>query len=300
MSGFLKTRMGLVAALLTFGVAWGLTIPLMKTAVSTGHQEYGLIFWESVYLTLYFGIMAQFQGKFPKINRDHIIIFVAIAFLGTLIPSTLNLIAISHIPAGIYSVTVSLVPMFALPIAILLKLEKFEWKRAIGIVLGLCAILLLVGPSTSLPDPAKAVFVLLACLAPVCYAAEDNFVARFTLRGLTTIQALLGGSIIGLILITPVMMQTGQWVSLSRVWGPAEWSILGMSVLHGFAYTGYIWLIARAGPGFAAQGAYLVTGFGVFWSIVLLGESYSTWVWLALMLMIAGLFLVQPKGADHS
>ncbi len=190
--------------------------------------------------------------------------------------------------------------MFALPIAILLKLEKFEWRRAVGILLGLCAILLLVGPSTSLPDPAKAAFVLLACLAPLCYGIEDNFVAKFTLRGLTPVQAILGASLVGFILVTPAMIQTGQWISLNRVWGPAEWAILGMSVLHGFAYTGYVWLVARAGPVFAAQVAYLVTGFGVLWSILLLNESYSTWVWLALILMLAGLFLVQPKGEDHS
>ena len=43
--------------------------------------------------------------------------------------------------------------------------------------------------------------------------------------------------------------------------------------------------------------SYLVTGFGVIWAIVLLGERYSGWVWGAMALMFAGLFLVQPRRA---
>jgi len=38
-----------------------------------------------------------------------------------------------------------------------------------------------------------------------------------------------------------------------------------------------------------------VTGTGVIWAMVLLGESYSGWVWAALALMLCGLMLVQPR-----
>ena len=55
------------------------------------------------------------------------------------------------------------------------------------------------------------------------------------------------------------------------------------------------WLVGRAGAVFGGQVAYLVTGFGVVWSMLLLGERYSGWVWAALALMLAGLALVQPR-----
>ena len=48
-------------------------------------------------------------------------------------------------------------------------------------------------------------------------------------------------------------------------------------------------------PVFASQIAYVVTLGGVFLSAVLLGERYSPWVYLSLVLMIGGLFLVQPR-----
>ncbi len=97
----------------------------------------------------------------------------------------------------------------------------------------------------------------------------------------------------------PAALISGQWASLNHAWGLAEWCLLGLGILHGLAYTGYVWLVGRAGPVFAAQVAYLVTGTGVLWSMVLLGETYSSWVWGALVVMMIGLFLVQPKDAEH-
>lgn len=300
MTTFLKSRVGLISALILLGATWGFTVPLMKIAVSTGYKQFGLIFWELVISIVILTLVNAFQPKFPKPTRDHLIVFLGIAFMGTLIPASLSFIVIKHIPAGVYGITISLVPMFVLPIAVGLKLESFEWRRACGIVFGLCAILALIGPSTSLPDPSKAVFVLIACIIPFCYGCEDNFVAKFTLRGITSVQAVLGASIIGFLCITPFVFATDQWISLNRTWAAAEWAILLMSVMHVFAYVGYVWLVGRAGPVFVAQVAYLVSGFAMMWSIIILHETYSSWVWLALVLMLAGLFLVQPRDTGHS
>ena len=76
MRAFLKTRSGLIAALILFGATWGLTIPLMKVAVSTGYQQFGLIFWEFVITTVFLSLISRLQGRFPKLTRDHLIIFV--------------------------------------------------------------------------------------------------------------------------------------------------------------------------------------------------------------------------------
>ena len=78
----------------------------------------------------------------------------------------------------------------------------------------------------------------------------------------------------------------------------SSWSsgpILASSLIHSVVYASYFWMVGRAGSVFAAQVAYLVTGFGVVWAMILLGESYSGWVWLALGLVLGGLFLVQPR-----
>jgi len=55
--------------------------------------------------------------------------------------------------------------------------------------------------------------------------------------------------------------------------------------------------VGRAGSVFASQVSYLVTGFGVLWAILFLGESYSAYVWSAMAVMMLGLFLVRPREA---
>jgi drug/metabolite transporter (DMT)-like permease len=73
--------------------------------------------------------------------------------------------------------------------------------------------------------------------------------------------------------------------------------VLLSSCIHALIYAASVWLVGRAGSVFAAQVSYLVTGFGVLWAMALLGERYGAGFWLALGLMFAGLFLVQPRPA---
>jgi drug/metabolite transporter (DMT)-like permease len=63
-------------------------------------------------------------------------------------------------------------------------------------------------------------------------------------------------------------------------------------------YTGYVWLVSQAGAVFASQVAYVVTGMGVIWSMLLLTERYSGWVWASLLLILVGMFMVQPRRKD--
>jgi len=67
------------------------------------------------------------------------------------------------------------------------------------------------------------------------------------------------------------------------------------SLIHAMTYTGYVWLVARAGAVFAAQVSYLVTGFGIAWAMLILSETYSSYIWAALALIFIGVFMVQPR-----
>ena len=72
-------------------------------------------------------------------------------------------------------------------------------------------------------------------------------------------------------------------------------AIVASSAIHALVYTSYVWMVGRAGAVFAGQVSYLVTGFGVLWAMLVLGERYSGYVWLAMALMFVGLFLVRPR-----
>ncbi len=291
----MNERLFLLILLVLMGAGWGLSLPLIKIAVSTGHQPFGLIFWQLFIVVAILAAVNKLRGKPLVFGRRYLRLFIVVAMFGAILPDIFFYIAAAKLPSGVMAIVVSMVPMFSLPIAMMLGNERFSLLRLVGLSCGMVGIILLIGPDTSLPDPALAVFVLIALCAPVFYATEGNLVALWGTDGLDSVQVLLAASMIGVIAILPIAVITGQWINPLETFGIPELAFTISGIIHGIVYAGYVWLITKAGSVFAAQIAYLVTGFGVFWSLILLGESYSPFIWLALGLMFLGLFLVRPR-----
>ncbi len=284
-----------IAVLILCGAAWGLTQPLAKIAVTAGYKHFGIIFWQCAIGAAVLGGLNALRGRALPVTGRHLAFFTIIALIGTLLPGVASYTAAFHLPSGIMSIVLSLIPMLAFPIALALGLDRFSALRLVGLCLGLCAILLIALPESSLPDRAMVAWLPLALVAPLFYAMEGNFVARYGTKGMDAVQVLLGASLVGMVLSAPLAVMTGQFIRPMTTLGPPELAIIGSSIAHAMSYTLYVWLVTRAGSVFAAQASYLVTGFGIFWAKVILVESYSPWVWAALVLMLAGLALVQPR-----
>lgn len=296
MTRLLWLRYSLV--LVFIGAAWGLTQPLSKIAVSTGYQHFGLTFWQLVIGGAFMATLLLIRGKGLPIRQDTLWVYLLIALIGTIIPNSVYYRAIAHVPAGVASIVLSLIPMVAFPIALALGLERFRLMRCGGLLAGLGGVLLLVAPSASLPDSAMIVWIPFLMISILCYAFEGNYVARWGTAGLDAIQVLCGASLVGAILALPLALGSGQFISPALPWNTPEWAFVASSLIHVVVYSAYVWLVGRAGPVFAVQVSYLVTGFGVAWSMLILGESYSPHIWAALGLVMLGVFLVQPRRQD--
>ncbi len=283
-------------ALILMGAAWGLVFPITKIAVSTGYKPFGIVVWQMVIGIVLMGGVTLIRHKPLVFSKDYLLLFAGVACLGAVIPNYFSYTATANLPAGIMSILIALVPLFAMPIALAMGYEKPSLIRFAGVGVGAAAVLLLIGPAASLPDPAKMGFVLLGIVAPLAYGAEGNFLQWIGSKGLDAFQILFGASIVGFVIAVPLAVGTGTFINPLKPWATPEWAVLGATIVNQIAYVGYIWLIGRAGTVFAAQVAYLVTGFGVLGSMLILGESYSGYIWAALGLMLVGLFLVQPRG----
>ena len=151
-----------------------------------------------------------------------------------------------------------------------------------------------VGLPGGLPAGVGTGMLLLALISPFCYAIEASYLALRGPHGLHPFEVLFGASLVSIALTWPLAAATGQMVHPTG-WGRPEWAMLAVGVLNAGAYSGYVWLIGAAGSVFASQIAYLVTGFGVAWSMLLLGERYPPPVWVAFALILAATALVQPR-----
>lgn len=284
-----------VVMLVVFGAGWGFTQPMTKLAVSEGYQHFGLIFWQMAIGAAVMTPIALIRGIRLPLGAPQIRIYVIIAFIGSLLPNTASYQAAVHLPSGILSILLSMIPIWAFPIALLLALDSFEWRRFAGLLAGLSAVLLLVVPSTDLTLALPVLWVLVGLISGLFYAFEGNFVAKWGTAGLGSIQVLWGASLVGAVVSLPVALASGQWIDPRPPYGIPDYAQIAASVMHVLVYTGYVWLVGRAGPVFAVQISYLVTLFGVCWAYLLLGESYPPLVWASLALMLLGMALVQPR-----
>ncbi|MEO0357131.1 MAG: DMT family transporter [Pseudomonadota bacterium] len=281
--------------LITIAAGWGLTLPLTKIAVSTGHAHFGLIFWQLMIGAVFLGIITAVRRRGLPWNRQVVPFYVIIALIGTVLPNTASFQAIAALPSGIVSILLSSIPMLAFPIALILGLDQFSKTRLLGLMLGLTAVLMIIGIPSALPDAAMLVFIPIGLIAPLMYAFEGNFVARWGTGGAGPIQLLCGASVVGSVIALPLALGTRQFINPFMPWTGVEWAFVASSLIHATVYTAYVLIVRQYGAIFSVQVSYLVTIFGIGWAMVILDESYTGPVWIALACMLAGMYLVRPK-----
>jgi len=241
------------------------------------------------------GLVLAILGIRPAISSRTLFYFLIVCLLGTILPNSFSYWAISHLQAGIVAIAIATVPMFTLVLALGLRLEKPSILRLCGVLTGFAAVVMLIVPDTSLPEPEAAIFVVVALIAPLCYGAEANYVAEKAPAGVDPVSTIFLAALMGIVITGPLAVASGQWIDITRPWGNPEVALVASSVIHALTYCGYIWLVGFGGAVFSAQIAYPVTLSGMFFSILLLDETYSNWVWAALVMVIIGLAMVQPR-----
>lgn len=283
-----------LVAVIVFGICWGSAIPLLKFAISAGHHPMGMMVWQLSVAVLVLGAALLMRRKPLHIRVFNCRYLLFVSLIGTLVPNTFSLFATQHLPAGILAIVIATAPIMSLIIALVARVELFSWKRFAGVMIGVASLILIAVPETSLPDPSKAPWVLVAILAPLCYAAEGNYVAVKAPKNLDAVTTLFGASVCGLLLLLPLVYGFGWQVPVWVVWDGSRWTIVLAALGHVTAYTGYLWLLGRVGAVFTSQIAYIVTLTGVFASVLFLGERYGWLLWLAVALMFVALTLVKP------
>jgi len=293
------------AALLAVGAAWGLSTPLIKTATLAGHGALTIALWCALFNVV---VLAPFalpglrgarvprHRRWPPLDAPSLRLYLVLGCLGMALPQWASMSGTTHLPSGIMSMVISLVPIFALPLALVLGSERFDPRRALGVGLGGLAIVLLAAPGGGgLPGPELWIWVLVGALAPLFYAVEGAYVAASRAPGATPVVLLWASSVVAVLILVPLAVAGGAPILPPLTLGTGELAILGAATLSLTAYAGYIRLLQRWGAVFGAQVAYTVTGCGIGWAMLLLGERYPPVVWVALALLFAGLALVTPR-----
>jgi drug/metabolite transporter (DMT)-like permease len=191
-------------ALLIIGIGWGITGPFSKLAVSTGNHPIGVTFWNTVIGAVVLTTVLLASGKRLPLERRHLVFFLICGLLGTALPNSLSYTAYRHLPIGIISIVIALVPMTTLLLALPMGIERPEPRRLIGLGLGAMAVGLIVLPDASLPEPGQAAWVVLPLIVALSYAAENIYIATARPAGVEALTIMCGLFWGALILLTPL------------------------------------------------------------------------------------------------
>lgn len=282
------------AALVGIAMVWALTFPLTKVAVLGGYRTYGITLLSSTVTVVMLAALIGYRGGRLPLHWPALWRYVMSGTLGTVVFAGTTYKAAEHLPSGVITVCMSTLPLVSFCVALILGFERPTLARLGGLALGMIGVLLIALPDASLPDPATAIFIPLSIVSVVSFALEGIILGKWGRGGLDPVQLLLGSAVVAVVMTLPLAWFTGT-LRLPQEVGVAEWAILGSAIANTAAYGGYFWLVGRSGPVFSAQVSYLVTGFGVVWSMVMLGEVYSAWIWAGMAVILLGMTQVLPK-----
>ncbi|MEQ8664134.1 MAG: DMT family transporter [Rhodospirillales bacterium] len=285
--------------LLVAGVPWGATFVLTILAVERGDHPVGITFWQTAIGAVALFVFNAARGKpWIPLSAAHVRFYAVCGVLGTALPTISFFYAAEYVQAGVLSLSTATVPMTTFALAFVLRMERYETLRMLGLMLGCAAIAMITVPETSLPDPEAWFWVLVTVVGATCYSLENVFIGRSYPGDDDPFVILAGMLIAALLLLTPVVIVSDGFMVPAWPLETVEWSIIGMGIINVMAYGLFIHIINVSGPVFASQMGYVVTLAGVAWGMIVFGEQHSLWFWGALVAMMAGLTLVRPRESD--
>ena len=283
------------AFLAIMGTAWGLSFSLGKIAVENGAKPFGVAQFQAMFAGIVLLFISVVRRKSIQHMKDKLGFIFCVAMLGAAIPAVLFYYAAPHVPAGVLSITVALIPLMTYGFSIPLKLETFSVVRVAGLVFGVIAICLIALPENSLPDPTALPWILIACISALCYAVENIILGFKSALTVGPMRLAMGMNLMAAVALLPITILTESFFSPSFPPQKVDYAVIGLGLITVVAYTMFVLSVTLFGSVFSSQVGYIVTLTGVFWGMFIFGESPTVWIWLSLCAMIIGLALVTPR-----
>lgn len=279
------------------GTAWGLTFPTSKIAMTEGVGPAGYVFWQTLGAGSVLLLVALLRRRLPRWDLRHVFYYAVCGLIGITLPNAILLAAVAHLPASLTALMVNTSPLVTFAIVLLLGMERFVWRRAAGLAIGFLGAALLALRGARLDDGAALGWVLFGFLGPLCYAGVAIFNQRCRPEGSDSLSLACGMVIMGFLGALPLAALRGEIQPLWPV-GPGELAVMVQIAVSCFGYIVQFEVIRMAGAVYFSQVTYIVAVTALSWSYLLLGEEPSPVLGLAVLLIFAGLVLLNWRGAS--
>ena len=249
-------------------ICFGATFSITRLAMDEGIPFFAYTFWSSFGALILLFPVIVLRRNFPVLSRQHLLFYAASGIFGLALPYTMLAVVAPYVPPATLSLVITLAPILTYAMAIILKMDRIHWIRVVGIAAGVGGVFCVLLPKTSLPDPSAWVWMLVALTVPFSFAAMAILAAR----------------------LRPI--SAGQLWIFTGPMSDGDWALIIYMIVNAGFYVLLYEIVRLAGPVFFSSGNFVATLAGVVWAILIFGEIPSYWIWIALVLLTLGLFLV--------
>ncbi len=280
-----------LAMLVGAAVIYGAFFPLNRAASEAGWPPVGFAFFQTFIAGAAIAVYVRLRGRPLVPTLQHAKAYLIIGTFAMALPAGILTKAAGHVPATMLTLVLSLSPILTLLFAILVKLERFRLRALLAVVLGLAGVVLIASPWSQAMTASASSWFLLALLAPVMFAFSN--VAASVMRPPATASStmaagiLLGGGLVAL----PVALVTDPSLLPATLSPAAIWTLVAAIAINPLVTILFFEIVRRAGPSFFSLFNYVAIGAGVLWSIAIFGETLPPVFFVALAIMLAGVYI---------
>jgi drug/metabolite transporter (DMT)-like permease len=222
--------------------------------------------------------------------------FVISGLFGYVVPLGGVLLIAERLAAGLIVLyTEALVPVFTILITMMLRTERLTTTRAAAIVLALSGVAIALWPELMLSADARLEWLLLVLVIPAAYAIDGIYVSANWPKDLNALQVVTGEAAAGTVMLVPLWIITEGGAPIPASMGPGEWAMLGFVLVSYLEVYLYFHLLKTSGAVLVSYGCFISLLSGFVWGMVLLEEQYRASITFAVVLVVAGLYLIVTR-----
>jgi drug/metabolite transporter (DMT)-like permease len=221
----------------------------------------------ALFLLAVAGMLGRLAPLWRNVRRIAIVGLFAAGF-----PFLLFNVAAQSVPASVMAVINAMTPLFGALIARLWLKERLTPPRILGLGLGFLGIVLLVGPNLTFEAGGMGPGALACVAATLCYGYAASYTTRH-LKGVDPLAMAAGSVTSGALAMLPAAILT--WPEGPVAAGSWAAAVALALLCTGLAYILFYGLVDRVGASRSITVTFLVPVFGIFWGVMVLGESIT-------------------------
>ncbi|WP_262297978.1 DMT family transporter [Microvirga sesbaniae] len=223
--------------------------------------------------------------------------FLGMSILNNVIPFTLIAWGQSHIASGLASVLNATTPLFTVIVAHFLTAdERLTGQRLAGVIVGFIGVAVMIGSAAAASLDAGILAQLAVLGAALSYGFSGVFGRRFKTMGIPPLATAAGQVMVSSAILLPAALIVEQPWTLAVPSTAAMLSLAALGLVStAFAYLIFFRLLARAGATNVGLVTFLIPVSAILFGVSVLGETLMVRHVAGMVLIGAGLVLIDGR-----